>query len=74
MSYQQQLEKTRQIDMSLAVIDIVREPGVPITSRVIAEICGCSHTAIQDIERRALQKLRQKLSHDHPIHLHLTEA
>lgn len=54
--------KRQSIDLALAVLDIVRTPGIPIPGRVIAEICGCSYNNIYLIEKRAIQKIKNKVA------------
>lgn len=53
-----------QIDLALAVLDVIRPPGVPIPGRIIADICGCSYNNIYMIERRAIDKIKAGLA-DH---------
>jgi hypothetical protein len=50
-----------QIDLGLALLSIVRKPGECLSSEDIAAWCGCARTSIQDIEQRALRKVRQRL-------------
>lgn len=47
------------IDLGLEVIEMVRKPGQRLTQRDLAEICGCSPSAIYLIELKALEKLRR---------------
>ncbi len=49
------------IDLGLAVISAVSTPGLRWTQAAIAEVCNCTPQAIQQIERRALKKLRKRL-------------
>lgn len=49
------------IDLGLALLSCLLRPGESLTSEDIASWCGCSRSAIQSIERRALAKVRQKL-------------
>ncbi len=53
------LERRREIGLGLAVLDAVREPGEVLTQTDIAEVCGCTSAAIQQIEAKALRKLRR---------------
>lgn len=55
------LSKSQRIDLGLAVIAAVRRPGESLTLRDMAEICGCSKSAIWLIERAALNKLRRAI-------------
>lgn len=49
------------IDLGLALLACLRKPGETLTSHDIAAWCGCSHAAIQVIEKKALQKVRSRL-------------
>lgn len=51
-------KRRSNIELGLAVIAALRPAGVVLTQRDIAEICGCSFQRIQQIEWRALEKLR----------------
>ena len=48
-----------QIDLGLAVIAAIRQPGEEMSQTDIAEICGVSNLTIWRIEQRALEKLRR---------------
>ncbi|MGO8765216.1 MAG: hypothetical protein ACLQSR_08800 [Limisphaerales bacterium] len=50
-----------EIDCALAVLSTLVSPGERLSVRTIAEICGCSQTAIHLIEQGALRKLRRQL-------------
>ena len=50
-----------QIDLGLALLSCLLRPGESLTSEDMAAWCGCSRSAIQRIERRALAKVREKL-------------
>ena len=50
------------IDLGLALLSCLRKPGETLTARDISLWCGCTHSAIQSIERRALTKLRRRLA------------
>jgi hypothetical protein len=54
------LTKNADIDLGLAVSGATLEPGETRSHEDLAAFCGCSKTAIQHIERRALRKLRNK--------------
>lgn len=55
-------QKERQrIDLGLALLSCLLLPGESLTSEDMAAWCGCSRSAIQGIERRALAKVRQRL-------------
>ena len=47
------------IDLGLAVIEAVRQAGETLTCTDIAAICGCTRQNIQQIEARALAKIRR---------------
>jgi len=47
------------IDAGLLMLLLITPRGVVRTYHEIATACGCSHTAIQKIEARALRKLQQ---------------
>ena len=49
------------IDLGLALLSCLLMPGESLTSEDMAAWCGCSKSAIQSIERRALAKVRQRL-------------
>ena len=49
------------IDLGLSLLACLRKPGETLTTHDIAAWCGCSRTAIQRIEERALRKVRQRL-------------
>lgn len=51
----------RSIDLALDVINTVRQPHQWLSTRDIAEICGCSNTLIFLTEKRALRKVRERL-------------
>ena len=50
----------RDIDLGLAILETIAEPGQRFTQDEIASVCGCSTAYIYLIERRALQKLRNR--------------
>lgn len=52
--------KSLSIDVGLAVISCITPPGVKWTLRDIADVCGCHYNNIIAIEKRALQKLRNR--------------
>ena len=53
------LARNANIDLGLAILASTSEP--PHTSRTIAAYCGCSRQRIQQIEQKALRKLRAAL-------------
>src|SRR5690349_9278796 len=53
--------KRERIELGLALLAARAPKGVGHTSREIAAWCGCSVQAIQQIEKRALAKLKAKL-------------
>jgi len=56
------LARTANIELGLAILASTSEP--PHTSRTIAAYCGCSRQRIQQIEHKALRKLRAALYRD----------
>jgi hypothetical protein len=50
-------EKAKRIDLGLAIISMITPPGRIWSYAEMAAFCGCSKTAIQQIERKALRKL-----------------
>ena len=52
------------IDLGLALLSCLLMPGESLTSEDMAAWCGCSHSAIQAIEKRALAKVRDRLVQD----------
>lgn len=56
--------KSDRINLGLAVCGLHCEKGVPKTAREIAAYCGCSYQRIQQIEARALRKIRAALYRD----------
>ena len=53
------LARTANIDLGLAILASTSEP--PHTYRTLAAYCGCSRQAIQQLEQKALRKLRATL-------------
>lgn len=56
--------RTQEIDdgLLMSALDMIGEPrGTTRTHRQLADYCNCSHTAIQEIERGALAKLKVRL-------------
>jgi len=51
--------RNANIDLGLAILASTSEP--PHTARTIAAYCGCSRQCIQQIEQKALRKLRAAL-------------
>lgn len=49
---------TTRIDLGLALLSVLRKPGVKFTSREIAAWCDCTPRYIGVVEARALKKLR----------------
>jgi DNA-directed RNA polymerase sigma subunit (sigma70/sigma32) len=56
------LARNANIDLGLAILASTSEP--PHTCRTIAAYCGCSRQRIQQIEKKALRKLRVTLDRD----------
>ena len=49
------------IDLGLAVLAAVMRRGDSLTCRDIADVCECSKSLIQQIEKSALRKVRHRL-------------
>ena len=56
------LARNANIDLGLAILASTNEP--PHTCQTIAAYCGCSRQRIQQIEQKALRKLRATLDGD----------
>jgi hypothetical protein len=56
------LPRSAGIDLGLAILASISEP--PHTCQTIAAYCGCSRQCIQQIEQKALRKLRAALYRD----------
>ena len=56
------LARNANIDLGLAILASTSEP--PHTCKTIAAYCGCSRQRIQQIEQKALRKLRATLDRD----------
>src|SRR5262249_26764788 len=56
------LARNANIDLGLAILASTSEP--PHSARTIAAYCGCSRQRIQQIEQKALRKLRETLFRD----------
>lgn len=54
-------ERNHEIDLVLAVMCCLLQPGQRISRNVIAELTGLSHGGPFMIEQRALRKLRTRL-------------
>lgn len=66
-------DKSARIDLGLAVLATLPMPPGGWPTAVIAEACGCCCEAIAKIERRALKKLRERVSRD-PILAELVDS
>lgn len=51
----------RGIDLGLAVLSSVNRCGQRLTLAEIADVCGCHRSRIEQLEKRALRKLRGRL-------------
>ncbi|WP_042724556.1 sigma factor-like helix-turn-helix DNA-binding protein [Chthoniobacter flavus] len=60
-------EGAAYIDLGLAILGAVTEPGQCRTHEEIAAYCGCTKQAISQIEWRAIRKLR-KIAQGNPQH------
>lgn len=57
--------KAERIDLGLALLSLANPPGEErqaLSAYDIAAWCGCTHSAIQSIERRALRKLQRRFA------------
>jgi DNA-directed RNA polymerase sigma subunit (sigma70/sigma32) len=54
-------EKTTRIDLGLAILSATR-PGERLSCAEIAAYCDCTSGRIQQIERKALARLRRELA------------
>lgn len=50
-----------RVDLGLAILSVLAIPGEPLTMDDIAAWCDCSRQAIEQIERKALKKIRNAL-------------
>jgi Sigma-70, region 4 len=50
-----------EVDLALAVLSALRQPGERFTLEQIADFCGLSRERVRQIELSALRKLRKKL-------------
>ena len=53
------MDQQKQIDLGLSVLCSVAFPGQTLTTREIAEICGCDAANIKYTQTKALKKLRK---------------
>jgi len=51
--------KNINIDIGLAVLCVLQQPGDTLTHQDIADVCECNLNSIHQIEQRALKKLRE---------------
>lgn len=54
-------DKTSRIDLGLALLSRVALPGICYTTQEIAVWCGCTNSAVFQIEQSALRKVRNHL-------------
>lgn len=66
--YGRSRELPLNVDLGLAVLCAVRDPGETFTFDQIAEACGCTNGNILLIQQRALRKLRNRLNHINRIY------
>lgn len=52
--------RTERINLGLTLLQLVAQPGVPLSLNDIAAWCDCSSSAIQIIEEKALKKLSMR--------------
>lgn len=53
-------QKTADIDLALNVMASLLKPGERVSTKKIADVCGCSPMAIWAIEQAAMKKLRHR--------------
>ena len=58
-------EMTARVNLGLALLSRVAMPGVRYSYDEIGAWAGCTNSAIQQIEQRALKKLRKRLRLQH---------
>ena len=54
-------EKTRHILERMTLLAARRMPGQTFTAQQVGDFCGCSHAAVQQMERESLRKVRERL-------------
>lgn len=58
------MKRTNDIDVGLDILCLLSKPGQILSHRDIAEVCGCTGNYIDELEKRALNKMRQKMNRD----------
>lgn len=58
---EREMSRRRRIDLGLAISGLTLRFGETRTLEEIAAYCGCSRQGVALIEKRALQKVRQRL-------------
>jgi DNA-directed RNA polymerase sigma subunit (sigma70/sigma32) len=61
MNENEAMEKSRRIDLGLAILAATSKPGTEHTCEEIAAYCGCTAQNVHHIEQKALAKLRLRL-------------
>tara|TARA_R110002153_G_C13305448_1_gene495988 strand:+ start:586 stop:792 length:207 start_codon:yes stop_codon:yes gene_type:complete len=61
-----------EIDLGLAVLSVLLEPGMTVTRGDLAEVCGCSKYRIEEIEKQALKRF-ERLARQKGLHNYLDE-
>ncbi len=61
--------REHEIDLALAVMCALQEPGQVVSSRAIADVTGMSHGGPWSIEKVALKKLRNRLKFGYGVQL-----
>ena len=57
-----QNQKSRQhLEFMLEILGTILPAGTALDAYTIAEVCGCSHQTVYNIEKAALKKLRQRM-------------
>lgn len=59
--------KSARVDLGLELLRMAVKPGEELSRTDLAAWCGCSNTAIEKIERNAINKIRNKLGIDETL-------
>ena len=55
------IARQKKIDDALRLLHSATPPGMELTQQEIAQACGCSRSFIDQIEKRAIFKMRDKM-------------
>src|SRR5258708_481383 len=59
METETELSKSRRIDLGLAILSVLAQPGARYTLADIAAFCDCTKGTVEVIERKAMAKSAQ---------------